>query len=317
MTAEDLAILARQLEAHPAIAEKATIEAAYAPASQVSQNIQLGDDCAAIPDSNGEHLLFAAEGMLPSFVAEDPWFAGYCAVMVNLSDIAAMGGTPIAITDVLWTPDSAASSEIWDGLQAASRAYNVPVVGGHTTYTGKPETGTHLAAAVLGRAGSQLLTSFHAQPGDHLVMAIDMKASFRKNKPFWNASTDATPEHLQTTLALPRKIAELGISQACKDISNGGIVGTLAMLAHCSNVGATLDLDAIPTPASTPLLKWLSAFPSYGYLFAAKEKDIPNLQQVFRANKINTSSIGRFTDAKQLTLQSGSSREVLKFSNVT
>ena len=44
--------------------------------------VPVGDDCAAIPDGDG-HLLFAIEGFINAFVAADPWFAGWCGVMVN------------------------------------------------------------------------------------------------------------------------------------------------------------------------------------------------------------------------------------------
>src|SRR5258707_1510679 len=81
--------------------------------SDLAGAIRLGDDCAAIPDNDG-FLLFAGEGMLESFVADDPWFAGYSAVMVNLSDIAAMGGRPLAIVDILWTPVLEKSAAIWE-----------------------------------------------------------------------------------------------------------------------------------------------------------------------------------------------------------
>ncbi|MEM6614614.1 MAG: AIR synthase related protein, partial [Cyanobacteria bacterium P01_C01_bin.72] len=64
--------------------------------------IAVGDDCAAIPDGDG-YLLLAAEGMWDVLVKEDPWFAGWCAVMVNISDIAAMGGVAIAVVDTIWT----------------------------------------------------------------------------------------------------------------------------------------------------------------------------------------------------------------------
>ena len=53
--------------------------------------------------------------------------------MVNLSDVAAMGGRPLAIVDVLWTPGLDQSGHIWEGMSAASKAYGVPIVGGHTT----------------------------------------------------------------------------------------------------------------------------------------------------------------------------------------
>ena len=75
--------------------------------------ILLGDDCAAIPDGDG-YLLLAAEGMMPDFVESDPWFAGWSAVMVNVSDIYAMGGRPIAIVDTLWrSEERRVGKECW------------------------------------------------------------------------------------------------------------------------------------------------------------------------------------------------------------
>ena len=156
-----------------AVTDKATIHHVYAPALALAEEIRVGDDCAAIPDGD-QFLLFAAEGMLESFVANDPWFAGYSAVMVNLSDVAAMGGRPLAVIDVLWTPGLELSAPIWEGMAAASRAYGVPIVGGHTTST--RSGAAFLAAAVLGKA-SRLITSFDAQPGDDLLMAIDLRGA--------------------------------------------------------------------------------------------------------------------------------------------
>src|ERR1700758_5026269 len=109
------------LETNAAVAAKATIQQSYRPAHALAGNIRVGDDCAAIPDEDG-FLLFAAEGMLESFVANDPWFAGYSAVMVNLSDVAAMGGRPLAVVDVLWSPGTECSEPIWAGLCAAGGA---------------------------------------------------------------------------------------------------------------------------------------------------------------------------------------------------
>ncbi|WP_084673843.1 AIR synthase related protein [Methylobacterium sp. WSM2598] len=58
--------------------------------------VPVGDDCAAIPVGDG-HLLLAAAGGHDGVVASDPYFAGYCGVMVNLGDVAAMGGRPLAV----------------------------------------------------------------------------------------------------------------------------------------------------------------------------------------------------------------------------
>src|SRR3984893_10123017 len=188
-----LARLIAFLSGSVSVKEKLRIRTAYAPAQELAGETRLGDDCAAIQDGEG-WLLFAAEGMLPSFVADDPWFAGYSAVMVNLSDIAAMGGRPLAIVDVLGASDLNQSGQIWEGMSAASKAYGVPIVGGHTTVT---KGGTSfLAAAVLGKA-THLITSFDAKAGDDLLVAIDLRGAWRGENPFWNASPSAPSERLR------------------------------------------------------------------------------------------------------------------------
>ena len=107
--------------------------------------VPVGDDCAAMPDGDG-FLLLAIEGLLDEFVAAEPWFAGYCAVMVNVSDVYAMGGRPVALVDALWSKGAERAEPIWDGMAAAARKYGVPIVGGHTNTR---SAGDHLAAAIL------------------------------------------------------------------------------------------------------------------------------------------------------------------------
>ncbi len=231
---------------------------------------------------------------------DDPWFAGYSAVMVNLSDVAAMGGRPIAITDVMWTPSDEISTAIWEGIQAASEAYGVPIVGGHTTHTSSGKAG--LAAAVLGHAGERLITSFDAKPGDHLVIAIDMHGEYREGKPFWNASTKTPRHRLRSDLELLPSLVEKGLCHAGKDISNGGIIGTLAMLCNCSEVGAVLDLERLPCPMDTEIEKWLVSFPSFGYLLAVPPDDLESVRMHFTATKVTCRAIGRFRKEPGITL---------------
>jgi AIR synthase-related protein len=289
-----------------AVREKLTISQAYAPAAPLASPVRVGDDCAAIPDGEG-WLLLAAEGMMESFVAEDPWFAGYSAVMVNLSDIAAMGGRALAVVDVLGASDARQGAEVWAGLAAASRAYGVPIVGGHTSQT--RDGACFLTAAVLGRADGPLLTSFDARPGEDLLMAVDLRGGWWGDKPFWNASTEAPPERLRHDLRLLPTVAQRGWSRAAKDISNGGIVGTLAMLLECSKVGAELWLDRLPQPPEADdLRRWLLAFPSYGYLLSAAPENSARVTAFFQENGIACAVVGRITASLSLVLGCGAAR---------
>jgi selenophosphate synthetase-related protein len=162
----ELGAIVDALDNSAAVQDKIGLRSLLAPAlAAEGAAIAMGDDCAAIEDGEG-YLLFAAEGLLHSFVAEDPWFAGYCAVMVNISDVCAMGGRPLAVVDVIWSPDRTQTEPVWAGMLAASAAYGVPIVGGHTTIA-PGSNGVNLSASILGRA-RKLMTSFAAEPGDDL-----------------------------------------------------------------------------------------------------------------------------------------------------
>jgi uncharacterized protein len=187
LDAEMFEALAREARESLGLKAKAEIEAVAERLGLNGSEISVGDDCAAIPDSEG-HLLFAIEGFINSFVAADPWFAGWCAVMVNVSDIASMGGWPIAVVDAIWAAGEPAAEKILDGMKAASAAYGTPIVGGHSNlHTAQSQ----LAMAIIGRAGKRLLTSFDARPGDVLIAAIDHRGVYREPFDNWQAALSA------------------------------------------------------------------------------------------------------------------------------
>jgi AIR synthase-related protein len=265
--------------------------------------IAVGDDCAAIPDGDG-HLLFAIEGFVDDFVEQMPWFAGYCGVMVNVSDICAMGGRPIAVVDALWSEDAEAGHPVLDGLAEASRRYGVPIVGGHSNH--KSPRG-QLAVAIVGRA-KKLLTSFDAKPGDVLLMAVDLRGEWQHPYPYWNASTTAPAERLRADLEILPSLAEDGLCDAAKDISMAGTLGTALMLLECSKVGARIDVDAIPRPAQiaagddAALLRWLVAFPSYGFVLSVRPQQAGAVMARFHARGLACAAIGQVQPGPQVTL---------------
>lgn len=265
--------------------------------------IAIGDDCAAIPDGDG-WLLLAIEGFVEDFVNQMPWLAGYSGVLVNISDIAAMGGRPLAVVDALWSNGMTPGDEVLRGLAEASSRYGVPVVGGHTN--NRSNSG-QLAVAILGRA-RKLLTSFDAAPGDALVMAVDMRGQFEGDKPYWNASTQAPAERLRADLDLLPQIAEAGLSKAAKDISMAGVVGTALMLAECSRVGIEIDLDAIPRPDGAELLTWLQAFPSFGFVLSVDPAKVAAVIDKFTARGLAAAVIGHVNAGSTVSLVSGEAR---------
>src|SRR6476660_4629565 len=95
-------------------------------ARDLAQAVAIGDDCAAIADQDG-YLLFAIEGMVSDFVRDMPWFAGYSSVLVNVSDVYAMGGRPLAGVDAMWSDGIGMAEDVLAGMAAASAAYGVPI----------------------------------------------------------------------------------------------------------------------------------------------------------------------------------------------
>lgn len=268
-------------------------------------DVRVGDDCAAIPDGDG-HLLFAIEGFVDEFVERMPWFAGYCGVMVNASDIYAMGGRPMAVVDALWTEGSEQAKPLLEGMAEASRRYGIPIVGGHSN---QRSNRGQLAVAIVGRAGKRLLTSFDAQPGDVLVMAIDLRGEWRDPYPYWDASTAAPASRLRGDLELLPCLAEDGLALAAKDISMAGSVGTALMLLECSGCGATIDVDAIPRPSSLPrnddssLLRWLTAFPSYGFVLSVKPSQVEAVRGRFADRGIACAAVGEVNRGSEVILR--------------
>lgn len=301
--------LANRLRVSLGIEQKQDIQAIANKLNLLSPNgnrdsILLGDDCAAIPDGDG-YLLLAAEGILPTLVQDDPWFAGWCSVLVNVSDIYAMGGRPIAVVDSVWSQSQEKADLLWEGMIAASQALNVPIVGGHTNCHSEYEA---LSVAILGRS-RHLISSFKAQPGDVLLLVTDFRGKPHSRFPYcWDAATEASAHSLQRKLAFLPQLAAVQFCDAGKDVSMGGIVGTTLMLLESSDCGAVLELDQVPCPMSINLEQWLLSFPSYGFLLSVRPAHVDNIQGLAHLLDIICEPIGKITGDRKLILTQGHER---------
>jgi uncharacterized protein len=298
--------LAEVLRGSRGIAGKRDIAAVAAKLSLSADSaIPIGDDCAAIPDGDS-YLLLAIEGFMNEFVERDPWFAGWCGVMVNVADVAAMGGRAIAVVDAIWAA-GAGAEPVLNGLHAAAQTYGVPVAGGHTnTRTDRGQ----LAVAILGRARC-LLSSFDARPTDRLIAAIDLRGRYREPFSNWDAATDAPPARLRADLDLLPSLAEDGLATAGKDISQGGLVGTAMMLAECSGNGVVIDVRRVPKPEGVSLERWLQTFPSYGFLLAVPAANVAAVLARFTGRGIAAADSGDFTEERRVVLADGNTAETI------
>ncbi|UUY08638.1 sll0787 family AIR synthase-like protein [Pseudomonas sp. J452] len=304
--ADGLAELLAALRDTPAMRAKQAIQR---PARSFPTPLEEGDARYALPGDDtaaircGDHYqLLAIEGMLPAFVESAPWFAGWSAVMANVSDIAAMGGRPTAVVNAYWHHDPHKAAEMLEGIRDACRAYGLVLAGGHTHHA--LDTRATLAVAITGIA-RRLLSSLHVQPGQVLAMAVDLEGRWHPGVPYWKAFEQTSGERLRNQLDVLPRLAEGGLLAAAKDISNAGLLGTLLMLLEPTGCGAVLDLDALPRPADGDLLRWLLAFPSYGFLLTLPERAWADVHNAFALEGLSCARIGRIDASARLQVQQG------------
>ncbi|WP_196259166.1 sll0787 family AIR synthase-like protein [Pelagibacterium limicola] len=301
MSIADVQQLAASLRQHPSIRSKLAIGAATGMLDIGAKSAgRPGDDAAVLPRGDGTFDLLAGEGFIPAFVNDDPWFAGWCGLMVNISDIAAMGGRAVGVLDQVWAPDSATARPLLEGLRDAGAAYDVPILGGHTNFAAGS---LGLAVSILGRARA-IISSFAARPGDVLVAAIDLNGDYRNYDNFFAAGSQS-PRQLRDKLEILPFLSETQLVCAGKDISQGGIVGTALMMAECSGVGIDIDVDRLIRPRAVPVERWLRTFPSFGFLLAVPPDSVETVCGRFLAHDVWAGPIGQIVRGSKIRLRAG------------
>ena len=266
-----------------------------------------GEDSAAITHGK-EVLLLAADGIIQDLVDKDPRWAGYCSVLVNANDIAAMGGIPIAAVNVLSCGDADVRSRLVKGMRDACDKFGVPMVGGHL----HPDTSyAAVDVAMLGRTTpSRLVLSSGAKVGDSVVFAMDLDGRFTPGIPYsWDTTSRKTPEEVQSRLEVMHTSAPM--LTAGKDISNPGCLGTLGMLLEASSKGAHVDVDRVPMPVRVDQIQWLLAYQGCGFVVTCHAMSASRVCSAFESVGLTAAVCGRVSHGHRLELTSGDETGVL------
>ncbi|WAM19394.1 MSMEG_0567/sll0787 family protein [Rhodococcus sp. JS3073] len=217
-----------------------------------------GDDGAPVP---GSDLVAACDAIVPSMVQRDPEWAGWCAALVNLNDLAAMGAEPVGLLDAVGAPNQSILTRVMRGLGRASAMWGVPVLGGHTQ-VGVPAA---LSVTALGRT-TDPVPSGGGCAGDALRLTADLSGHWRPG--YAGTQWDSTSQRSSDDLISLGSFVRRARPAAAKDVSMAGIAGTAGMLAEASGTGAVLDMAAIPKPETATMGDWLTCFPGFGMLTA-------------------------------------------------
>ena len=272
--------------------------------------IGFGDDASAINIGNNNLLLMAADGMWGRLMEGDPRWAGYCSVLVNVNDIAAMGGVPMGMTNVISVNNIEICNEIMMGIKEGVEKFGVPMVGGHI-HPDTPYTALDVSITGIVRK-DDLITSGGANVGDSIIIGIDLDGQQHPNFPLnWDTTTHKTPEMVQSQILVMNSIARKHLLTAGKDISNPGILGTLGMLLEASEVGATVELERIPRNSNVNWEDWLKVYPGSGFVLTAEEKNVEEAIEMLENVNITSNVAGRIIEDKKLYLTHGNQEKIV------
>lgn len=219
--------------------------------------IGIGDDCAVMPSGEGE-LLFSTDLLMEGihFLRDEssPEDVGWKAAAVNLSDIAAMGGIPVATFLSIALPADAQgewAERFIDGYVAISRRFDVPLLGGDTTSS---LSDIAVNVGILGRcpSGKRLLRS-GAKAGDVIYVTGplgDSAGGLHAILKGGDRTPDAEVLIERHKRPVPRvkegvTLLESGLVTAMMDISDG-IASDIRHIMKASGTGAVIALDKIP-----------------------------------------------------------------------
>lgn len=263
--------------------------------------LAFGDDAAAIDIGNNQLMLLATDGIWGSLMDINPWWSGYCSVLVNVNDIAAMGGLPMGMTNVLSSSNPEITEQIMEGIKEGVKKFGVPMVGGHT----HPDTPYDaLDVAISGIVDKDaIIPSCGAKTDDNVIVAIDLDGSVYPGTEInWDTTSDKSPKYVQNQIKIMNTIGKKHLLNSGKDISNPGIVGTLGMLLEASNMGAQIDMEEIPKPDDMEWISWFKMYPGSAFVLTASEETTDEAIKLLNKEHINANCIGKITDDHKLTM---------------
>jgi thiamine-monophosphate kinase len=233
-----------------------------------SVTLGIGDDCAILRPPRGSEVLvttdFTLEGRHFRRDLHPPESAGHRCLARGLSDLAAMGATPLAAFLSLALPAQMLTESIgrawitrfFKGLQALGEMHGVPLAGGDTSQSPGGKAGLILADIVLiGSAPrGKALRRSGATAGDAIYItgqlggaAAELSAlQRRRNRVTRATATDGHPQLFpDPRLDVGDALLRRNLATACIDVSDG-LSTDLAHLCRASGVNAEIEQAALP-----------------------------------------------------------------------
>lgn len=259
---------------------------AVTPNPRVISGWQEGDDCGVYRLSEEVALVQTIDVITP--VVDDPYLFGQVAAANALSDVYAMGATPLTALNLVCWPIGAMETSvlqaILQGSQEKLAEAEVALLGGHTIYDielkyGLAITGTAHPARILTKAG--------AKPGDRLLLTKPLGTGLISTALKLDMVDEGVVAGMIQSMLVLNKTASLAMqgvgAHACTDVSGFGLLCSAAEMAEKSQV------DIVIYSAQVPLLPGAEALAQKGAIPAGTQRN-----QEFQAGRIETAGIPQY-----------------------
>ena len=215
--------------------------------------IETSDDAAVYQINETQAIVATTDFFMP--IVDDPFDFGRIAATNAISDVYAMGGTPLFALALVGMPINtlplATIKKILDGGEAICKTAGIPIAGGHTIDSVEPIYGLVAIGIVNPK---NLKRNAGAKPGDKLILGKPLgvgilSAALKKEK--LDAAGYAAMIASTTKLNTPGiRLGQLDGVNALTDVTGFGLAGHLLEICRGSKLGATIDFATLPIIAN-------------------------------------------------------------------
>ncbi len=278
----------------------------------------IGEDSAAVKIENDKYILLTTDRIKMSFVENFPFGAGFSSILVSVDDIYACGGIPLAASLIISVRDVNTCKSILEGICEASKKFKIPIIRGHTNPHG---TCYELSSTMIGEIKKEdYISAGNALVNDNIILAVDFNGKVGKaSKYFFDTTTFKSSKEVLRKRKAMNVIAEKHLAHSSKDISNGGIFGTLLQLTKYSGVGANVNINKIDIPQNLIELNYtldmyIKMYLTTSFILTAPNDNCEKMIKIFKNYGLEAKVIGKIIKDRILRINNGEEQfDVFKF----
>jgi len=207
------------------------------------------DDAAVVDIGNGIGIVSTTDFFMP--IVDDPYDFGRIASVNAISDIYAMGGTPLMAIAILGWPIDKLSPEVAnqviEGGRAVCASLNIPLAGGHSIDSPEPIFGL----AVTGKVDlHHLKKNGGASVGSKLYLTkglgVGVLTTAEKKQLLKPEHANLAKESMLKVNDIGAVLSKMGCVESMTDVTGFGLGGHLSEMCEASNTTAVVDLEHVP-----------------------------------------------------------------------